>query len=76
MAGAFDGDRLIGFVFGFLGLDERWYPAKLKHCSINWASTPTIATPGVGYALKQYQRQFVSAQGLDLVTWTSVTIRC
>ena len=70
VAGAFDGDRLIGFVFGFLGLDERWYPAKLKHCSHQLGVHPDYRSAGVGYALKHFQRQFVCAQGLDLVTWT------
>ena len=70
VAGAFDGDRLIGFVFGFLGLDERWYPAKLKHCSHQLGVHPDYRSAGVGYALKHFQRQFVCGQGLDLVTWT------
>jgi len=70
VAGAFDGDRLIGFVFGFLGLDERWYPAKLKHCSHQLGVHPDYRSTGVGFALKHYQRQFASGQGLDLVTWT------
>ncbi|MCU0502703.1 MAG: hypothetical protein MUC51_13240 [Anaerolineae bacterium] len=70
VAGAFDGDRLIGFLFGFLGLDERWYPAKLKQCSHQLGVHPDYRSAGVGYALKHYQRQFVCGQGLDLVTWT------
>jgi predicted GNAT superfamily acetyltransferase len=70
VAGAFDGNRLIGFVFGFLGLDERWYAAKLKHCSHQLGVHPDYRSAGVGYALKHYQRQFVREQGLDLVTWT------
>ena len=39
VAGAFDGDRLIGFVFGFLGLDKRWYPAETQ------ALLPSIGRP-------------------------------
>jgi predicted GNAT superfamily acetyltransferase len=70
VAGAFDGDRLIGFVFGFLGLDERWYPAKLKHCSHQLGVHPEYRSAGVGFALKHYQQRFVCEQGLDLVTWT------
>ena len=31
---------------------------------------PDYRSTGVGYALKQYQRQFVCGQSLDLVTWT------
>jgi predicted GNAT superfamily acetyltransferase len=70
VAGAFDGDRLIGFVFGFLGLDERWSPPKAKHCSHQLGVHPDYRSAGIGFALKAFQRQFVLDQDLDLVTWT------
>lgn len=70
VAGAFAGTRLIGFVFGFLGRDERWYPPRLKHCSHQLGVHPDDRSAGVGFALKCYQRQVVADQGIDLVTWT------
>ncbi len=54
VAGAFDSDRLIGFVFGFLGLDERWYPAKLKHCSHQLGVHPDYRSAGVGYRAQAF----------------------
>ncbi len=70
VAGAFDGDRLIGFVFGFLGMDKRWSPPKAKHCSHQLGVHPDYRSSGVGFALKWFQRQFVLGQHVDLVTWT------
>ncbi len=67
LLGAFDGDRLAGFVFGFLGLTP---DGRLKHCSHMAGVHPDYRDQGVGYALKLAQREHVLAQGLDLVTWT------
>lgn len=67
LLGAFDGDRLVGFVFGFLGLTA---DGRLKHCSHMAGVHPDYRDQGVGYALKLAQREHVLAQGLDLVTWT------
>jgi predicted GNAT superfamily acetyltransferase len=67
LLGAFDGDRLAGFVFGFLGLTA---DGRLKHCSHMAGVHPDYRDHGVGYALKLAQREHVLAQGLDLVTWT------
>ncbi len=67
LLGAFDGERLAGFVFGFLGLAA---DGRLKHCSHMAGVHPDYRDQGVGYSLKLAQREHVLAQGLDLVTWT------
>ena len=67
LLGAFDGERLAGFVFGFLGLTP---DGRLKHCSHMAGVHPDYRNQGVGYALKLAQREHVLAQGLDLITWT------
>lgn len=67
LLGAFDGERLAGFVFGFLGLTA---DGRLKHCSHMAGVHPDYRDHGVGYALKLAQREHVLAQGLDLLTWT------
>ncbi len=73
--GAFDGERLIGFVFGFLGLSEGYGPeapaaVRLKHCSHMLAVLPEYRNRHVGYALKLAQREAARAQALRLMTWT------
>jgi predicted GNAT superfamily acetyltransferase len=67
LLGAFDGERLAGFVFGFLGLTAA---GQLKHCSHMAGVHPDYRDHGVGYQLKLAQREHVLAQGLDLITWT------
>ncbi len=73
--GAFDGDKMIGFAFGFLGTSERYTPeapaaVRLKHCSHMLAVLPEWQNRGVGYALKLAQREAARAQALRLMTWT------
>jgi len=70
VAGAFAEGRLVGFVFGFLGLDSRVHPPRLKHCSHQLGVHPDYRNSGLGFALKRFQWQFVRAQGLEQVTWT------
>lgn len=65
--GAFDGDRLAGFAFGFPGLTSA---GRLKHCSHMTGVAPAYQGRGLGYRLKLAQREHVLAQGLDLITWT------
>jgi predicted GNAT superfamily acetyltransferase len=65
--GAFRGEEMVGFVFGFPGLTAE---GKLKQCSHMMGVLPGVQGGGVGYALKRAQRAFVLAQGLDLITWT------
>lgn len=72
--GAYDGERLVGFVFGFLGADEadpdRPAMTRLKHCSHMLGVLPEYRDQQVGYRLKLAQRDWVEAQGVRLITWT------
>lgn len=73
--GAFASEQLVGFVLGFLGIDQRLgveKPAtvKLKHCSHQMGVLPGWQNRGVGYALKAAQRAEVRRQGVRLMTWT------
>jgi predicted GNAT superfamily acetyltransferase len=72
--GAFHGDRLIGFVIGFLGTDlqspDRVAMARLKHCSHQLGVHPEYRNRGVGYRLKVAQRDAVVRDGIRLITWT------
>jgi predicted GNAT superfamily acetyltransferase len=65
--GAFDGEELVGFLFGYPGFKP---DGKLKHCSHMMGVVPGYQGAGIGYRLKRAQREFVLSQGLDLVTWT------
>lgn len=66
--GAFEpGGRLLGFVFGFLGLSPA---GELKHCSHLAAVRPEHWSRRIGYRLKLAQRDHVLAQGVRLVAWT------
>ena len=71
MLGAFDDakteERMIGFVFGFVGLTAE---GRVKHCSHIAGVMNGYRDRGVGYALKLKQREQVLAQGIDLITWT------
>jgi predicted GNAT superfamily acetyltransferase len=75
LIGAFDGDRLVGFVFSFLGTDgdaesQRPAMARLKHASHMLAVIDGYRGQDIGYRLKLAQRDLVSRQGVRLVTWT------
>jgi predicted GNAT superfamily acetyltransferase len=65
--GAFDDSRMIGFLFGFLGLHEGRH---LKLCSQTMGILPEYRNRGVAAALKWAQRERVLALGIDLITWT------
>ena len=72
--GAFHGERMVGFLLGFLGTDEgqanRPALARLKHCSHMMGVLPEYQGQHVGYQLKLAQRDHVSVQGVRLITWT------
>lgn len=70
VAGAFLDDRLVGFVWGFLGWDHRVQPPRLKHCSHMLGVLPELRGRGIGEALKRLQYEHVREQGLSLITWT------
>ncbi len=68
--GAFDGEKLIGFVFGFPGLEFTADGPRPKHCSHMAGVLPDYRDSGVGFALKRAQWQMVRHQDLDHITWT------
>jgi predicted GNAT superfamily acetyltransferase len=68
VAGAFDADdRMIGFLFGFIGLTKT---GRYKHCSHLLGILPELRRNGLGEAMKRFQYEYVRAQGIDLITWT------
>ena len=65
--GAFDGEKLIGFLFGFLGLHT---DRRLKLHSQTMGILPEYRNKGVASMLKWAQRERVLANEIDLITWT------
>ncbi len=66
--GAFDGDELVGYLFGFLGLHENRGPLKL--CSQTMGVLAEYRGRGIAEKLKWAQRDRALKLGLKLVTWT------
>ena len=65
-SGAFDGDRLVGFVFGITGLRH----GRLAHWSDMLAVRPGYRGQGLGVALKRHQRRLLLERGVELAYWT------
>jgi len=65
--GAFHGAHMIGLLFGFLG---RGRDGSSKHCSHMMGVLPAYRGRGIGERLKRWQREFVAAQEIELITWT------
>lgn len=76
LLGAFDGDQLVGFVFGILATHDipgRIDPvaaARLKMYSVIAGVLPDYQGQDIGYRLKMAQRDFCLRIGVRLVTWT------
>ena len=68
--GAYAGEQLAGFVFGFPGLYDTPDGPRLKHYSHMLGVHPGFRGQGVGFALKRAQWQMVRHQGIDRITWT------
>ena len=68
--GAFDGDKLVGFIFGFAGLEDLPDGPRPKHCSHMLGVLDSHRDSGLGFALNRAQWQMVRHQGLDHITWT------
>lgn len=68
--GAFAEEKLVGFVFGFPGLEFTADGPRPKHCSHMAGVHPDYRDSGVGFALKRAQWQMVRHQDLDHITWT------
>ena len=65
-AGAFDGDRLVGFVYGLTGIEA----GRPVHWSHMLAVDERIRDHGIGRRLKQYQRDRLAALGIERMYWT------
>jgi len=70
LVGAFVAEQLIGFVFGFPGIEFTPDGPRPKHCSHMLGIHPAQRDSGIGFALKRAQWQMVRHQGLDHITWT------
>jgi predicted GNAT superfamily acetyltransferase len=70
MLGAFVEEKMVGFVFGFPGLETTPDGPRPKHCSHMMGIHPEHRDGGVGFALKRAQWQMVRRQSLDHITWT------
>jgi len=68
--GAFEDERLVGFIFGFPGIESTPDGPRPKHCSHMAGVLPSHRDRGLGFALKRAQWQMVRHQGLDHITWT------
>ncbi|NOX60485.1 MAG: GNAT family N-acetyltransferase [Chloroflexi bacterium] len=65
--GAWLGEEMVGFVFGFAGRRADGRPFHHSHMA---AVVPEHQGRGIGFALKAAQARAVAAQGVDLITWT------
>lgn len=65
-AGAFDGDDLLGFVFGMTGLEDD----RLVHWSDMLAVREDMRDHGIGRRLKEYQRDTLLERGITRMYWT------
>lgn len=68
--GAFKDGKMVGFLFGFPGLESLPDGPRAKHCSHMLGVLETRRDAGLGFALKRAQWQMVRHQGLDHITWT------
>lgn len=66
LMGAFAGERLMGFSYGFPGFSN----SHTYLCSHMLAIDPDYQKTGIGKVLKEAQRQEAIRLGYDLLTWT------
>ena len=66
LLGAFDKASLVGFVFGFPGIEEN---ATILHSDL-LAVKPSYRSRNLGYRLKLAQREGALARGIEKITWT------
>ncbi len=66
LVGAYDGETLVGFVYGFPGLED----GEVTHHSHMLAVKPSLRNLHLGYKLKLAQRDRVLAQNIRRITWT------
>ena len=65
-AGAFQGDQLVGFVFGMTGVEH----GRLAHWSDMLAVRDGMRDHGIGRRLKAYQRDTLRQRGITRMYWT------
>ncbi len=66
LIGAYDGETLVGFVYGFPSYER----GKLAHHSHMLAVKPAYRNFDLGRRLKFAQRDHVVTQGVELISWT------
>jgi predicted GNAT superfamily acetyltransferase len=66
LLGAFDREEMVGFVFGFPGIEA----GRPTLHSDMLAVRPEYRSQGLGYKLKLEQRKRALAKGIDTITWT------
>ncbi len=66
LLGAFDGQEMVGFVFGFPGRENQ---EMILHSDM-LAVRQEYRSAGLGYRLKLAQRERTLAMGLEKITWT------
>lgn len=71
LLGAFDGGRMVGFVYGFVGRER----GAIVHHSHMLAVEPECRGRSVGCRLKCEQRLRVLEQGIEVMTWTFDPLR-
>jgi len=69
VAGAFEKDELIGYIFGFPTRDR-----FVQH-SHRLAVSPTARGRGIALQLKRYQRRWCLEHGIELIRWTFDPLR-
>jgi len=67
--GAFDGAKLIGFVYGFPAHRPEWQPSLGQHSHMV-AVLPGYRGQGLGQRLKWLQRAWCLRRGITWMTWT------
>ena len=73
--GAFDGDKMVGMLLGFLGADispndTRHAPSRMLVMSKRMVVLPEYRSHKIGEKLKLAQADFARQHGIQLVTWT------
>jgi len=68
IAGAFDGETLVGFVYGFVGYENASEPLVIHSHML--AVRPAYRSFNLGYKLKLAQRERAMAKGVRRITWT------
>ena len=66
LIGAFDGETLVGFIYGFPSYEL----GRLAHHSHMLAVKPAYRNSDLGRRLKLAQREHVIKQGIELMSWT------